>query len=67
VSGLALGWAFAQLLAAGAIVAGALGAGIVLAARGERRRVVALPHAAPRGRLSPQTLALMERSTAGID
>lgn len=61
MSALALGWAMAQLLAAGALVAAALGAGWAMAARGERRRLVALPRAAPRGRLSAQTLALMER------
>jgi len=61
VSALTLGWAMAQLLAAGALVAGALGAGAAMAARGERRRLVTLPRAAPRGRLSAQTVALMER------
>lgn len=61
MSALALGWAMVQLLAAGVIVAGALGAGVAMAAHGERRRLVRLPRAAPRGRLSAQTRALMER------
>ncbi len=61
MSAVVLGWAMVQLLAAGALLAGALGAGVAMAARGERRRLVALPRAAPRGRLSAQTLALMER------
>jgi hypothetical protein len=61
MSALTLGWAMAQLLAAGTLVAGALGAGVAMAARGERRRLMTLPPAAPRGRLSAQTLALMER------
>ena len=61
MSALALGWAMAQLLAAGGIVAGALGAGIGMATREERRRLATLSRAAPRYRPSPQTLALMER------
>ncbi|MBB3695003.1 hypothetical protein [Sphingomonas sp. BK580] len=61
MSALALGWAMAQLLAAGVIVVAALSAGVTMSARGERRRLGTLPCAAPRGRISAQTRALMER------
>ncbi|MBW6529089.1 hypothetical protein KZ813_19810 [Sphingomonas sp. RHCKR7] len=61
MSALALVWALAQLLAAGAIVAAALGVGVAMAASGERRRLGARAYAAPRGRLSAQTLTLLER------
>ncbi|MBY9064042.1 hypothetical protein K7957_13955 [Sphingomonas yunnanensis] len=63
MSVLALGLGMAQLLAAGAIVAVALGAGVAMTVHGERRRLIMLPRSAPRGRLSAQTLALMERGS----